>query len=182
MTNIKPAVGGVNIGSLAEKLKQIKAKQAEAAQQRREELTQAANAAVEEANRANAKAMADDPHFVKDGVANIPSNWWGAERDRMVEALGTEIIEEFNSNMAALLTSTKGNIAEASARLQMMLKTHSGSEILLNPAIMKAIVEKLQSGYITARRASIDRQSAIATKKVATAQASDVLDQLLGDM
>ncbi len=170
-----------NIGGLAAKLRAMKEKQAAAKAEEDARIQAKAQEHVERVNATIAEAQASDPYFVREGVAELPSNWWGANRDHLVEAIGSEAVEAFNVGLIDLLNANRANLREASSRLQQIIRNHSGSEILLNPAIMRAIVEKLQSGYVAARIASTERASTAARNKVATASAKETLDMLLGD-
>jgi len=170
-----------NIGGLAAKLRAMKEKQAAMKAEEDAKTMQRAQEHVERINATVAEAQASDPYFVKDGVAELPANWWGANRDNLVEAVGSDAVEAFNAGLLELLNANRANLREASSKLQQIIRNHSGSEILLNPAIMRAIVEKLQSGYVAARIASTERASAASRNKVNTASAKETLDMLLGD-
>jgi hypothetical protein len=155
---------------------------AQAKQAEQAELSARADAAVEKALVTVEETRNADPHFVVNRVAQLPTNWWGSQRDAVVEAIGAEAVDQFQNALNTLMTSDKGDIKMASLRLQDLMRDKLALSTLLNPAIMKAIVEKLSSARGQALVEQKTRASTAANNKAGKAQAREALDELLGDM
>ena len=173
-----------SLGSIAQKLKAQReareAQEAVKAEQARAELTARADVAVEQAMQRVEETRSNDPHFVVNRVAQLPTNWWGSQFDAVVESIGAEEVQQFQASLNALLTSESGDIKMASLRLQDLMKEKLQFTTLLNPAIMKAIVEKLSSARGVALIEQRTRASTASTNKVNKAQAAGAPEDLLG--
>jgi len=173
-----------SLSAIAQKLREKRAASEAAnaakAEAERLELTARADAAVEKAMQTIEANRASDPHFVVNRVAQLPTNWWGSQYDAVVEAIGAEQVEQFQTALNTLLTSPNGDIKMASLRLQDLMKDKLQLSTLLNPAIMKAIVEKLSSARGQALIEQKTRASTASTNKINRAQAAEALEDLLG--
>lgn len=173
-----------SLSAIAQKLREKRAANEAAnaakAEAERLELTARADAAVEKAMQTVEANRASDPHFVVNRVAQLPTNWWGSQYDAVVEAIGAEQVQAFQTALNTLLTSPNGDIKMASLRLQDLMKDKLQLSTLLNPAIMKAIVEKLSSARGQALIEQKTRASTASTNKVNRAQAAEALEDLLG--
>ena len=173
-----------SLSAIAQKLREKRAASEAAsaakAEAERLELTARADAAVEKAMQTVEANRASDPHFVVNRVAQLPTNWWGSQYDAVVEAIGAEQVQAFQTALNTLLTSPNGDIKMASLRLQDLMKEKLQLSTLLNPAIMKAIVEKLSSARGQALIEQKTRASTASTNKVNRAQAAEALEDLLG--
>ena len=175
-----------NLSSIAAKLKAAReareAQEAAKVKEEREALQARADAAVESAMATANTERAADPHFIVDRVAMLPTNWWGSQHEAVVESVGAEAVQQFQDALNTLMTSDKGDIRMASLRLQDLMKDKLQLSTLLNPAIMKAIVEKLSSARGQALIEQRTRASTASSNKINKAQAKEDLDSLLGGL
>ena len=178
--------------STAEKLLALRAKMEERARQEeqgRKDKLAAAEAEYEaRARQANVNPSAGGPGLYSApqstgglGTIPLPKSWFGAEQQAYVAQMPEDDIKALEERMNALcLAGEDGDIKQAAARLQALFRDKPGLSTLINPIIMHAYVEKMQSTRRMTYQSSMQRSASRAKSRDAK-EAGNALMTLMGD-